>query len=431
MTLNEKRIKILDMRLAQLNNFLIKEVMDPTIEQSFADFLKAQGISKDRFIKDLPPEYHGAPSHGVENIRAYAELLNNHKLYLMMQEGLLDDTLPADGGENYGCNGCTDCPCSKGKKGFFNAIGDCGVPPICSETKVITTTERKCVKILGKEVCSNVPVVKVVPNQDCIDKKAKYNACKAGMQESGENCGIMPLPPPVPEVSATKLLWDNYRKKKEAWDTCRGIKKDSGQDLAQHLLHLSNPSEATGRAAFLRLIEYNIFGLASTFDRMRQDPNQDYWKKVKAKYYNLGGDTGRLDQNVSIGKNKKPIFKPKGWKPKGGTYGADGVFYGADGGVWFNAEGWTAAGIAGLIVAATGMLATMAPMIKGFKKDKGDKDDFNYEGSEDRNYPGDPDTPTVDPPAADLSPGIKTALKVTIGLSLAALLGYGIYKAVK
>jgi hypothetical protein len=69
-----------------------------------------------------------------------------------------------------------------------NASG-CGLPPVCSETKVITTSERKCKKVFGKEVCSNVPVVKKVTNQECIDKKNKYKSCKENSKSDNENKG--------------------------------------------------------------------------------------------------------------------------------------------------------------------------------------------------------------------------------------------------
>ena len=84
MTLNEKRIKILEKRLDQLNSFLIEEANNPTQEQSFAAFLKGKGISRDMFIKDLPPEYHGVPAKGVNDIVAYAELLI-HRLSLLFR----------------------------------------------------------------------------------------------------------------------------------------------------------------------------------------------------------------------------------------------------------------------------------------------------------------------------------------------------------
>ena len=60
---------------------------------------------------------------------------------------------------------------------FSNAVGSCGLPPVCSRTKVVRGTRRSCRKVLGKERCINVMTVKTVPNQACVDSKSRYEKC--------------------------------------------------------------------------------------------------------------------------------------------------------------------------------------------------------------------------------------------------------------
>lgn len=63
--------------------------------------------------------------------------------------------------------------------------GGCGLPPVCLETRLESSTRRECKRVFGKEVCVNVPVVKRVTNQDCIDKKNRYKECREKEGKSG------------------------------------------------------------------------------------------------------------------------------------------------------------------------------------------------------------------------------------------------------
>lgn len=56
-------------------------------------------------------------------------------------------------------------------------MGQCGLPPIGSPTKVVTGTKRVCIKIGRKEVCRNVPTTKIVENTEYKNKLKAYNQC--------------------------------------------------------------------------------------------------------------------------------------------------------------------------------------------------------------------------------------------------------------
>jgi len=391
MTTEERRIKILEKRIRLLAEYLDKSEDG---DESFAEFVKSKGITYKMFIKDLPPGYDVVPPAGRDEILEYAirlqDLYDGQFRIMEMENDRPDINELEKGVINYqpaefGCDGCTNSKCKNG---------------------------------------------------------SEY-ASADGTTFSAAGCGVPPIPPPFPNpkktnnpvTQAARKSWDKYKERYASYRRCVNAQKEyrkrySNADKASHLLHLSNPSEATGRAAFLRLLEFNIFGLASTFDKMRQDPNQSYWDSVNRKFYQLGGSEKKLDQNTSMGKNKKPVFKPKGWKPKGGSHSADGDDYSNQ--IWYNAEAWTAAGIAALIAAAAGMLGAMAPMIKSFKKDKGEQD-VDFSGSPDPSYTGG-DTPEGQDPGGAPTEGLSVGqwVGVSIGVSLVlGLVGYGIYKAVK
>ena len=59
---------------------------------------------------------------------------------------------------------------------YSNASG-CGLPPVCTEKKLVKGSRRSCKTVLGKQVCVNLPTVKTVVNQSCVDSKARYKAC--------------------------------------------------------------------------------------------------------------------------------------------------------------------------------------------------------------------------------------------------------------
>lgn len=70
---------------------------------------------------------------------------------------------------------------------FSSVLGGCGLPPIGSPTKVITGTKRECKKILGKEICVNVPTIKTVPNEEYLARLKKYNDCvSSNVQDLGD-----------------------------------------------------------------------------------------------------------------------------------------------------------------------------------------------------------------------------------------------------
>lgn len=423
MTTEERRIKILQKRLRLLSEYLDRfdgEDSAPT----FAQFIKSKGVTREMFIKDLPPGYTNVPASGMDNILEYAlalgELLNGINNLSEMENASADgDDLRAglikyEGGQ-YIKDDC-GCGCGGDDK-------DCG-------------QDGGNYSGSGGEQDGESPALAYILN----DSGGRFDDSMSFAASGG--CGAPPLPPlfPNPSKQNNKLQrwqrkqWDKYKEKHAKWRRCRNSKKETNKkytaaEKATRAFNITNVGMAPVRAAFLRLVEFNIFGLGSTFEKMRQDPNQSYWDGIAKKWFIIGGDQRKLDQNTSIGRNKKPIFKPKGWKPKGGS-NADGAVYNADGdnGVWYYGEGWTAAGIAALIVAASGIVTSMAPVIKSFKKDKGEPE-LDFDGTPDPNRDG--ETPEGPAPEGDPTEGLSTGAWIGISVGAALVLGLIGYVAFK
>ncbi len=386
MTQEQIRIQILNKRLRLLTEYL--ERFSDGNGPTFAQFIKRKGVSHAAFIKDLPPGYENVPASGYDNILEYALSLHGllegqHRIVEMEQIAADGNNLEA-GNIHYQPNQYTpnqypsDCGCG----------GGCG--------------------------------------KHSADGEEEFNAI-------GGLC-IKPMAPLL-SIKLAPGQWRSYENKKKVYNECLRKKaelKASGKDKAKHLFNLTNLGVAPIRLSFLKLVALNVFGLAQIFERMRKDPNQTHWNQVKAKFYNFGGTDAKLDSNVSIGHSKKPVFRPKGWKPKGATTnnGADGSFS-ADG-QWYNAEAYTAAGIAAIITAAAGFTAQLTPIIKNFKKEKGEVDDFNPEGTPDANYPGDLPDPGDDGSGdGGMLSNINWAIAAPVAIVLLAGIGFAIYKATK
>ncbi len=386
MTTEERRIKILEKRLRLLGEYL--ERFSDGDGPSFAEFAKSKDITYEMFVKDLPPGFENVPASGYDNVLEYAlqlnELLNGQRNLSEMEEIAADgNNLERGVTDYYGQYIREDCGCGGGSEDDNSASAD-------------------------------------------------------GDEFSAAGCGLPPVPPPFPNpkktnnaiTRAARKSWDKYKEKHAKYRRCVNAQKEkrkgySLNDKASHALHLSNPSEAIGRVAFLKLIALNIFGLAQTYERMRSHPNQTHWDRMKKLWYRLGGSEVKLDKNISIGRGKKPIFRPKGWKPK--PLNADGGIYSADGGVWHNAYDGIAIG--GMITAATGLIGSVAPIIKSFKKDNAEPDADTYDPlNPDMRLPEDTELP--DDTGVD-GDGLTTNQWIGISAGVAVVLGVIIFAGYK
>lgn len=418
MTQEERRIKILHKRLRLLGEYL-EMFSGQDSAPSFAEFANSKGVTREMFIKDLPPELSNVPGSGYDNVLEYAIILHEtlggiHNLS-EMEKIAADGNNLEEGMINY--NDSYMVFASDGKKDC-----GCGCNGNCNESNADGNNHD------GEE-----PYLQYIFQEGT---EPGLNFAASG------GCGLPPVPPPFPNPKkvknsiqkAARKAWDKYKEKHAAYRRCINAKKESGgytfAEKAEHVSHMNPLSPFTlGRVAFLKLISNNVFGFAQTYERMRKSPNQDHWNKTKRLFYRLGGDPKKLDANVSIGHSKKPIFRPKGWRPKGATTsnGADGSFS-ADGIVWYNGEAYTAAGIAAIITAATGVISQMAPIIKSFKKDNGEPD-IDLEGTPDPNYTQG-DIPEGSPNDGE-GEGLSTTQWIGIGAGVAIVLGIVGYLAFK
>ncbi len=182
---------------------------------------------------------------------------------------------------------------------------------------------------------------------------------------------ICPLPPIKPLLARgtggllakqVAANWASYDTAKAKFDACIKQKNDEiynathpnrspdgGISPALHKFNLSNPVFALARGAYLGLVNVNTFGWASIWYLMSIDPDQSYFNRAKAIWFNVGGDIAVLKINVDKGRVKKAVFKPKGWKPFDG---------------FANAQGATEAGI----TAAGSVIAALAGVVGSFVK---------------------------------------------------------------
>lgn len=370
------RATILQKRLTLLNEY-IKRESEANMGVTFAAFLRSKGITHLAFIKDLPPRFRAVPSRGLENIIDYATAMaglleNQLELHADATYSIVGDD--GEDEENFNCCGSAD-----GSE--------------ASETLNCSSCENNC----------------------------------GGGDESFHNAsalGTICLKPIAP-IIGKKLapgMWRSYENKKKKYAECLKKKaelKASGKNRLLHITNLSNPGLAGVRVSFLKVIAYNIFGLAQTFERMRKDPDQTHWKKLNAWWYNWGGSEKKLDSNISIGHNKKPIFRPKGWKPK--------AKISADGEVYHNSEAATIA----YLTFATALIGSVAPIVNSFKKTKGEAPtNFNEDPGANEQIPDD------SAGGADIGneAGMPIPVKIGIGVGIAVVVGgliWGISKAIK
>lgn len=372
MNLEQKRAELLKKRLDLLNEYLLKEAdfSDNQDGMSFSDFLSGKGISLQSFIKDLPPGFDNPPASGYDNVLAYTNSLNQlmvNQMISALDKGELPDQYVSDEGEEnskmLSCSGCNGCGSDKDK--YLMAEGGCGLPPV---------------------------------------------------------------PPPFPKVKAIKKsveAWDKYNAKKKKYKECRRNQKAIGHNLAAHLLNLSNPMSAIGRGGFLDLVSRNFLGFAQTFIQMKDYSDQSFWNRVKKAWYDFGGNPSKLDAATERGKNKKAIWRKKGWKPKGSS---------ADGGEYTSSEYLNdggAAEIAGVIAAAAVLLGAIVPIVKSFRKAKGQpEEDVDISSGAEYEPNGGEQTDSNLPDSGGLSTQMKWIIGLSIGVPVIGLSVWGIYRLV-
>lgn len=205
-----------------------------------------------------------------------------------------------------------------------NAIG-CGLPPVCSNTKIVKGTRRECKKVLGKEICINVPTLKTVTNQDCVDRKKAHSDCVAregnlisnlgkGVQQAAQNVG-----------SGIKTATTSVSS---------GIKK-AAQQTKKKLVSLKQKVGAAGkkfrnkfrsilRKDILFKIKNNIHGTAvRTYPAIATDAevkksrfkvgyvpkSKNIYNQLLSQWTKLGGTKAELDSAIRQGATKRRFAK--------------------------------------------------------------------------------------------------------------------------
>lgn len=181
--------------------------------------------------------------------------------------------------------------------------------------------------------------------------------------------------------------------------------KEPGDKKAMHVLNKLNPLFVLIRNSYSALVRMNMFGLATTLNKMKIDADQSYWKKVLTKWYNMGGIKNILSTSVDKGKTKPQKLRRKKLRSDGTDEDLS----------------LTGAEEAAIITAAGTAIAAILPIIISFKKKKGISED---EGDKEMDKEKDPDDdPTTDDkPNGGDGEGMSTKMKWIIGGSIGAAL---------
>jgi len=228
----------------------------------------------------------------------------------------------------------------------FSYADGCGTPPIGSPTKIITGTRRECKKILGREVCVNVPTVKTVPNEEYLNRLKKYKDC---ISDKAKDLG-----------KGIKTGAGKFGK---------GIKK-TVKKLKDKIgvggKRFRNRFRAILRKGILRNIGNNIHGTATrlypAFASSADIKNRKYkpsfvakskniYAQLLAKWKKLGGNEADLKSAIIQGSKKRFLKSPYKsfngnnsiefydyWTPDNFYCGADGEESSLDEGVYSESE---------------------------------------------------------------------------------------------
>ena len=316
----KNRGKSLEKRLKILNQYLLSPK-----KEKISRFLGKKGMTVESFAKRLPPEYRFQKINevnpntiaGKAKLISYINDLNLLYATQFLRHGAAKQESNADGEEYLN---------AKGGKGFLG-IRNIG-------RSVITT---------GKGAIDGVKTV-VNSEKDFLDDKKKWKKQLA----NGE---------------ITQVEYDNLLKtgKKTRNDGIKdGIK--NGINNSAGLINKFNPATVVMRASFGALIDFNAANMAYQLGRIK-DENDTHWKKTKNTWIAVGGDTDSLSKMIERGRGKKPFLGIG--KGKGGQSprSADGE------GEEYNMTG---AEVPAALAEAAGIIAMVLPIIKSFKKNKGE-----------------------------------------------------------
>lgn len=205
-----------------------------------------------------------------------------------------------------------------------NAIG-CGLPPICSNTKIVRGTRRECKKVLGKEICINVPTLKTVTNQECVDKKKAHSDCVAregnlisnlgkGVQQAAQNVGSGIKTAATSVSSGVKNVAQQTKKKIVSLKQKVGAVGKKFRNKFRSIL----------RKDILFKIKNNIHGTAvKTYPAIATDAevkksrfkvgyvpkSKNVYNQLLAQWKKLGGTKEELDSAIRQGATKRRFAK--------------------------------------------------------------------------------------------------------------------------
>ena len=223
---------------------------------------------------------------------------------------------------------------------FSNATG-CGVAPVCSVKKVVKGSRRSCKKVLGREVCVNIPTVKTVTNQACVDKKARYKACVNDPNRKKLKDKV--------KDKAKKFKGKVKKKITKLKDKVGGLGKN-----------FRNKFRSVMRKGILFNIKNNIHGTASKlypavatdgevsskkYKKSFVGKSRGTYGQVLAKWKSLGGNENDLKNAIRQGQSKRFLKAP--YKSANGDdsmalysfYASENLNYNPSDGYYLNAEG--------------------------------------------------------------------------------------------
>jgi hypothetical protein len=199
---------------------------------------------------------------------------------------------------------------------FSGAIGSCGLPPTCLNTKVVTTTKRTCTKVLGRNVCVNKPVIKTEKNQACIDSKARYKKCVDENAKKLKGKIIKNI------KDAGKNIKDTTKGAiKNIKDTTKKVVKtlkEKGGNLGKNF---RNKFRGVVRRGILFNIKNNIHGTATklypaiggtlpkAYKKSYINASKKIYAEVVKKFKNLGGNEADLQSAIKSGYAKRRFLK--------------------------------------------------------------------------------------------------------------------------
>lgn len=405
-SVEQKRAKILKKRLDLLNAYLVSE--DETREgKSFVKFLNEKKITLNDFIEGLPKQLQQPPASGIDKVMAYATLMNKHffNQYVTDPSTKTEMGLNADGFSATG--GALSEYTPDELKAYINEHlmyaaenrGLFGKPVnVLGEMEELRRVDQARQLIVSKAGTSDYDMPTIsqygITSQEASALnntgfiKDKVLMFKNALQLwSSVKCPTGYIYNPD---TKTCDVFVSPTTEKTAWQKLKDmIKKEGGGNQALHLFNLSNPLMVLARNSYLTLVKLNVFGLATTLAKMKQNPDKSYYESVFTRWYNLGGTASYIDSAISQGQNKKVLLRGNNFQ-------------------------MTGAEVSAAIVSASAIIAALGPIVLQFKKDKGLPID-----PDESNPPSGGGTP---PPPSEES-GLMAFIKDNVGLTIGIALG--------